>query len=71
MPPARLISANPFAGSPIRADVEMGTDASQTHRLLSPVVTFLSLRGKNSALAVGFFLELLLESSARPFAPFF
>jgi len=32
---------------------------------------FLLLRGKNSALAVGFFLELLLQSSSRPFATFF
>jgi hypothetical protein len=29
------------------------------------------LRGKNSALAGRFFLELLLQTSAHPFAPFF
>jgi hypothetical protein len=46
-------------------------DAAQGHGLLAPVPGLSGREGENSALAVGFFLELLLQSAARPFAPFF
>ena len=46
-------------------------DAPQSHAALSPVTSLSVAEGENSALAVSFLLEPLLQSLARPFAPFF
>jgi hypothetical protein len=46
-------------------------DASESHLALASVPNLSVAEGENSALSVGFFLELLLQALARPLAPFF